>query len=72
MESYNHRLGSVNLVRQLNTGNPGSPVYSAPEASNPSLLSPKMVVFSFSFRALVLEMLTGPQQASDNKIHYAS
>ena len=29
--------GSMNIVHQLNTQNPGSPVYSAPEASNPSL-----------------------------------
>ena len=49
--------GSVNIVRQLNTENPGSPVYSAPEASNPSLQSPKMDIFSFG--ALILEMLTG-------------
>ena len=49
--------GSVKVVRQLNTHNPGSPVYSAPESSNSSLLSPKMDIFSFG--ALVLEMLTG-------------
>ena len=48
---------SVNIVRQLNTENPGSPVYSAPEASNPSLQSPKMDIFIFG--AQVLEMLTG-------------
>ena len=49
--------GSVNVVRQLHTQNPGSPVYSAPEASNPLLQSPKMDIYSFG--ALVLEMLTG-------------
>ena len=49
--------GSVNLVRQLHTANPGSPAYTAPEASNPSLQSPKMDIYSFG--ALVLEMLTG-------------
>ena len=49
--------GSVNLVRQLHTENPGSPAYGAPEASNPRLQSPKMDIYSFG--ALVLEMLTG-------------
>ena len=48
---------TVNLVRQLETVNPGSPVYAAPEANNPSLQSPKMDIFSFG--ALMLEMLTG-------------
>ena len=49
--------GSVNVVRQLKTGNPGSPAYAAPEAFNPSLQSPKMDMYSFG--ALILEMLTG-------------
>ena len=35
--------GSVNVLRQLRTVNPGSPAYAAPEASsNPHLQSPKM------------------------------
>ena len=49
--------GSVNLVRQLHTANPGSSAYAAPEASNSHLQSPKMDIYSFE--ALVLEMLTG-------------
>ena len=49
--------GSVNLVRQLKTENPGSPAYSAPEANNHQLQSAKMDIYSFG--ALVLEMLTG-------------
>ena len=49
--------GTVNLVRQLETVNPGSPVYAAPEANNPRLQSPKMDIYSFG--ALILEMLTG-------------
>ena len=49
--------GSVNIVRQLNTENPGGPAYAAPEANNPHLQSPKMDIYSFG--ALVLEMLTG-------------
>ena len=55
--------GSVNLVRQLHTANPGSPAYAAPEASNPRLQSPKMDIYSFG--ALILEMLTGQLPAPD-------
>ena len=57
--------GSVNLVRQLHTPNPGSPAYAAPEASNPHLQSPKMDIYSFG--ALVLEMLTGQLPAPDDR-----
>ena len=57
--------GSVNLVRQLHTENPGSPAYAAPEASNPRLQSPKMDMYSFG--ALVLEMLTGRLPAPDSR-----
>ena len=49
--------GSVNLLNQLQTVNPGNPTYSAPEANDPSQQSPKMDIFSFG--ALLLEMLTG-------------
>ena len=58
--------GSVNLVRQLRTENPGSPAYAAPEASNPHLQSPKIDIYSFG--ALVLEMLTGRLPAPDNRL----
>ena len=57
--------GSVNLVRQLHTDNPGSPAYAAPEASNSRLQSPKMDIYSFG--ALVLEMLTGRPPAPDDR-----
>ena len=57
--------GSVNLVRQLHTENPGSPAYGAPEAANPRLQSPKMDIYSFG--ALVLEMLTGRLPAPDDR-----
>ena len=57
--------GSVNVVHQLPTQNPGSPAYSAPEASNPHLQSPKMDIYSFG--ALVLEMLTGRLPAPDDR-----
>ena len=49
--------GSVNIQEQLCTQNPGSPVYSSLEASNPALQSPKMDIFSFG--VLLIEMLTG-------------
>ena len=55
--------GSVNVVRQLKTENPGSPAYVAPEASNPRLQSPKMDIYSFG--ALILEMLTGRLPTQD-------
>ena len=58
--------GSVNILRQLRTENPGSPAYAAPEASNPHLQSPKMDMYSFG--ALVLEMLTGQLPAPDDRL----
>ena len=57
--------GSVNLVRQLNTENPGGPAYAAPEANTPRLQSPKMDIYSFG--ALMLEMLTGQLPARENR-----
>ena len=57
--------GSVNLVHQLHTANPGSPAYAAPEAFNPHLQSPKMDIYSFG--ALVLEMLTGRLPVPDDR-----
>ena len=57
--------GSVNLVRQLNTENPGGPAYAAPEVNNPRLQSPKMDIYSFG--ALMLEMLTGQLPAREDR-----
>ena len=57
--------GSVNVVCQLRTENPGSPAYAAPEASNPRLQSPKMDMYSFG--ALILEMLTGRLPTPDDR-----
>ena len=73
LEDLPHRMwrakltdyGSVNVVCQIHTQNPGSPAYSAPEASNPRLQSPKMDIYSFG--ALVLEMLTGRLPAPDDR-----
>ena len=58
--------GSVNLLCQLRTENPGSPAYAAPETSNPRLQSSKMDIYSFG--ALVLEMLTGQLPAPDDRL----
>ena len=57
--------GSVNVVCQLKTENPGSPAYAAPEASNPRFQSPKMDMYSFG--ALILEMLTGRLPVLDQR-----
>ena len=48
--------GSVNLIRELRTVGPGSPVYAAPEVHIPAHQSPKMDIFSFG--VLLVEMLT--------------
>ena len=48
--------GSVNFQRLLNTENPGSPVYAAPESHDPSQQTPKMDIFSFG--VLLIEIFT--------------
>jgi serine/threonine protein kinase len=48
--------GSANFQSQLQTLNPGSPVYSAPESSFPFFQSPKMDIYSFG--VLLVEMCT--------------
>ena len=48
--------GSVNLLENLCTVGPGSPVYAAPEANIPPLQSPKMDIFSLG--VLLVEMCT--------------
>ena len=60
--------GSVNLVRELRTVGPGSPVYAAPEANIPAHQSPKMDVFSFG--VLLVEMLTDefPQEVARQRL----
>ena len=49
--------GSANLLDKVRTAGPGSPVYSAPEATTPSLHSPAMDVYSFGI--LLVEMSIG-------------
>ena len=48
--------GTVNFSQYLKTENPGSMVYSAPEAHNPEMQSPKMDIYSFG--VLLIEMCT--------------
>ena len=48
--------GTANFQSQLQTENPGSQVYTAPESNNPALQSPKMDIFSFG--VLLVEMCT--------------
>ena len=49
--------GSANLLDKVRTEAPGSPVYSAPEATTPSLHTPAMDVYSFGI--LLVEMSIG-------------
>ena len=48
--------GTANFQSQLQTENPGSPVYTAPESRDPALQSSKMD--SYSFGVLLVEMYT--------------
>ena len=48
--------GTANFQSQLQTENPGSPVYTAPESRHPALQSPKMDIYSFG--VLLVEMCT--------------
>ena len=48
--------GTANFQSQLQTENPGSPVYTAPESNNPALQTPKMDIYSFG--VLLVEMCT--------------
>ena len=49
--------GSANLQENVHTSGPGSPVYSAPEATTPKLHSPSMDIYSVGI--LLVEMATG-------------
>ena len=55
--------GSANFQQQLQTQNPGSPVYAAPESHNPALQSPKMDMYSYG--VLLIEMCTCEFPAPD-------
>ena len=57
--------GTVKLLQDLQTGCPGNPSYSAPEANDPTQQSPKMDIFSFG--VLLLEMTAGEFPGSDER-----
>ena len=59
--------GSVNTLQMIQTKNPGSPVYAAPETIDPSLQSTKMDVFSVG--VLLIEMCTGQFPSDDEHEH---
>ena len=48
--------GTANFQSQLQTENPGNPVYTAPESRDPALQSSKMDIYSFG--VLLVEMYT--------------
>ena len=48
--------GTANFQSRLQTENPGSPVYTAPESHDPALQTPKMDIYSFG--VLLVEMCT--------------
>jgi serine/threonine protein kinase len=48
--------GTANFQSRLQTENPGSPVYTAPESRDPALQTPKMDIYSFG--VLLVEMYT--------------
>ena len=48
--------GTAHFQSQLQTENPGSPVYTAPESHNPGLQTPKMDIYSFG--VILVEMCT--------------
>ena len=54
--------GSANLQENVLTAGPGSPVYSAPEATTPKLHSPSMDIYSVGI--LLVEMATGELPSS--------
>ena len=48
--------GTAHFQSQLQTENPGSPAYTAPESHNPALQTPKMDIYSFG--VVIVEMCT--------------
>ena len=57
--------GTANFQSQLQTENPGSPVYTAPESRDPALQSPKMDIYSFG--VLLVEMYTCEWPAPEHR-----
>ena len=58
--------GTANFQSQLQTENPGSPVYTAPESRDPALQTPKMDIYSFG--VLLVETCTCQFPAPERRI----
>ena len=58
--------GTANFQSQLQTENPGSPVYTAPESRDPALQTPKMDIYSFGVP--LVEMCTCQFPAPERRI----
>ena len=58
--------GTANFQSRLQTENPGSPVYTAPESRDPALQTPKMDIYSFG--VLLIEMCTCQFPAPERRI----
>ena len=58
--------GTANFQSQLQTENPGSPVYTAPESRDPALQTPKMDIYSFG--VLLVEMCTCQFPAPERRV----
>ena len=58
--------GTANFQSQLQTENPGSPVYTAPESRDPALQTPKMDIYSFG--VLLVEICTCQFPAPERRI----
>ena len=58
--------GTANFQSQLQTENPGSPVYTAPESRDPALQTPKMDIYSFG--VLLVETCTCQFLAPERRI----
>ena len=57
--------GTANFQSQLQTENPGNPVYTAPESRYPALQSPKMDIYSLG--VLLVEMYTCEWPAPEHR-----
>ena len=58
--------GTANFQSQLQTENPGSPVYTAPESRDPALQTPKMDIYSFG--VVLVEMCTCEFPAPERRV----
>ena len=60
--------GSANLQSQLQTRNPGNPVYSAPESGDKSQQSPQMDIFSFGILMITVWTAEFPEVSKQESL----